>query len=80
MILDRYSFEALWERLTNQDESVLIEAKTCANQIGESVLETISAFANEPSRGGGYIILGAKKSMTNTRLPESMTLIKFNAI
>lgn len=61
MMLDRYSFEDLWERLTNQDESVLIEAKTCANQIGESVLETISAFANEPSRGGGYIILGAKK-------------------
>jgi ATP-dependent DNA helicase RecG len=61
MMLDRYSFEELWERLTNQDESVLIEAKTCANQIGESVLETISAFANEPSRGGGYLILGTKK-------------------
>jgi ATP-dependent DNA helicase RecG len=61
MMLDRYSFEDLWERLTNQDESVLIEAKTCANQIGESVLETISAFANEPSRGGGYLILGTKK-------------------
>ncbi len=61
MMIDRYGFEDLWEKLISQDESVEIEAKTCSNQIGESVLETISAFANEPSRGGGYILLGVKK-------------------
>jgi ATP-dependent DNA helicase RecG len=54
-------FEELWEILTNQDESVLIEAKTCTDKIGKSVLETISAFANEPSKGGGYLMLGVKK-------------------
>jgi ATP-dependent DNA helicase RecG len=34
-----------------------IEAKT-ASQLGESLMETICAFANEPHLGGGYLILG----------------------
>jgi ATP-dependent DNA helicase RecG len=58
---NQHKFEDLWEKLTTEDESVLIEAKTCADSVGESILETISAFANEPDRGGGYIILGVKK-------------------
>jgi ATP-dependent DNA helicase RecG len=58
---NQHSFEDLWEKLTTEDESVLIEAKTCADRVGESILETISAFANEPDRDGGYIILGVKK-------------------
>jgi ATP-dependent DNA helicase RecG len=57
----QYSFTDLWEKLVTEDESVLIEAKTCADRLGASILETISAFANEPSQGGGYILLGVTK-------------------
>src|SRR5438552_2420546 len=50
-------FEALWERLRNSDESVEIEAKR-AEEVGKSIAETVSAFSNEPGRGGGYFLLG----------------------
>ncbi len=55
------SFKELWEKLLDSDESVLIEAKR-ATEIGKSMMETISAFANEPSRGGGYLILGVERA------------------
>ncbi|NEP13669.1 MAG: transcriptional regulator [Symploca sp. SIO2C1] len=55
------TFTELWEKLVSQDESVEIEAKS-ASEIGKSILETVSAFANEPERGGGYLILGVKSS------------------
>lgn len=55
------SFSEIWEKLSSNDESVLIEAKR-ASDIGKSVMETVSAFANEPGRGGGYLILGVEKS------------------
>ena len=51
------TFDELWNRLNEADESVEIEAKT-AQQIGPSVLETVCAFSNEPNRGGGYLLLG----------------------
>ncbi|RAM53317.1 MAG: hypothetical protein C6Y22_01305 [Hapalosiphonaceae cyanobacterium JJU2] len=55
------SFLELWEKLLGNDESVLIEAKR-STEIGKSMMETVSAFANEPGRGGGYLILGIEKS------------------
>lgn len=54
------TFDDIWKRLNNSDESVEIEAKT-AQQIGPSLLETISAFSNEPNCGGGYLLLGVRR-------------------
>ncbi|MBW4541927.1 MAG: putative DNA binding domain-containing protein [Myxacorys chilensis ATA2-1-KO14] len=51
------TFDELWELLTVQDESQQIEAKH-SSEVGKSCWETISAFASEPSMGGGYLILG----------------------
>ena len=53
-----YLFPKLLGRLRERDENRIdIEAKT-ARDLGESALETISAFANEPGRGGGYLLFG----------------------
>lgn len=54
------SFEELWEKLCSADESTEIEAKR-AEEVGKSVLATISAFANEPDRGGGFLLLGTAR-------------------
>lgn len=54
------SFDELWERLQNSEESVEIEAKR-ARDVGSSILETISAYSNEPGRGGGYLLLGIEE-------------------
>ena len=50
----------LFEILNSSDETTSVEAKT-ASQVGKSILETISAFSNEPGLGGGYLFLGAKR-------------------
>ena len=55
------TFDELWEFLTTEDEGVEIEAKKCS-EVGKSCWETISAFSNEPSLGGGYLLLGIKSS------------------
>jgi ATP-dependent DNA helicase RecG len=55
------TFDELWKRLNDLDESVQIEAKA-GEQIGPSMLETISAFANEPGRQGGYLLLGVRRA------------------
>ena len=47
----------LLESLNLLDEHERIEAKR-ASEAGKSILETICAFANEPSLGGGWIMLG----------------------
>lgn len=62
------TFKELWQRLTQGDESVLIEAKK-ASEIGKSVLETISAFSNEPDAGGGYFLLGVT-AKTGSLFPD----------
>lgn len=62
------TFEEVWKRLNDSDESVEIEAKT-AQQIGPSIHETISAFSNEPNRGGGYLLLGVRR-LENTLFNE----------
>jgi len=51
------SAQQLIEELNALDEHVSIEAKT-ASQLGDSVMQSICAFANEPHLGGGYLILG----------------------
>jgi ATP-dependent DNA helicase RecG len=53
------TFDELWEILITEDEGVEIEAKK-GSEVTKSCWETISAFSNEPSLGGGYLILGIK--------------------
>jgi ATP-dependent DNA helicase RecG len=50
----------LLQRLEQFDETNQLEVKT-ASQVGDSLLETICAFANEPHLGGGYILLGVSR-------------------
>ena len=45
-------------RLNDVDESDDIEAKRSSTELGRSAAETISAFANEPGLGGGYLVFG----------------------
>ncbi|MDD3761634.1 MAG: ATP-binding protein [Acidithiobacillus sp.] len=47
----------LLDELNAVDESARIEAKR-ASDMGKSVMETVIAFANEPSLDGGYLLLG----------------------
>lgn len=54
------SAQALLEQLRQFDESDCIEAKR-ASAIGESLLETVCALANEPGLGGGWLLLGVEK-------------------
>ena len=49
--------ENLIDELNSLDESVRIEAKA-ASEIGKSIMETVSAFANEPELDGGYLLFG----------------------
>jgi len=58
--MDLLKFQDLWQSLVEGDESSMIEAKTCS-QLGKSIFETISAFANEPDAGGGYLLLGVSR-------------------
>ncbi len=50
----------LLEQLNELGERPTIEAKT-ASAMGKSVLETVSAFSNEPGLGGGWILLGVSR-------------------
>jgi ATP-dependent DNA helicase RecG len=61
-------FNEIWERLISVDESDTIEAKR-GSDIGDSLLETISAFSNEPELGGDYILLGVAKK-ENALFPD----------
>ncbi|MFN3649341.1 MAG: ATP-binding protein [Armatimonadota bacterium] len=54
------TFRELWQRLNGEDEGTEIEAKH-GSQVGDSALETVSAFSNEPHRGGGYLIFGLRQ-------------------
>lgn len=63
--MDFLEFQELLGMLQNGDESERVEAKKSTDKVGESALETISAFCNEPGLNGGYLVLGLKKSETN---------------
>ena len=54
------TFEELFQQLIELDEHDTIEAKR-ASDLGKSVMETISAFCNEPGMGGGHLLLGVVK-------------------
>jgi len=56
-----YNAKQLFEKLQAGDESVEIEAKR-GREVGKSILETISAFTNEPGAGGGYLLLGVARA------------------
>ncbi len=58
-------FNELFSILQTGDETDRIEAKKAANGVGKSLLETVSALANEPDLGGGYILLGITKNDKN---------------
>lgn len=63
--MDFLEFQELLGMLQNGDESERVEAKKSTDKVGESALETISAFCNEPGLNGGYLVLGLKKNETN---------------
>lgn len=63
--MDFLEFQELLGMLQNGDESERVEAKKSTDKVGDSALETISAFCNEPGLNGGYLVLGLKKSETN---------------
>ena len=56
-----YSAKQLFEKLRAGDESVEIEAKR-GSKVGRSIFETVSAFANEPGRGGGCFLFGVERA------------------
>ena len=64
--MDLLEFQELLGMLQNGDESERIEAKKSTNKVGDSALETISAFSNEPGLNGGYLVLGLKKNEANS--------------
>ncbi len=69
-----YSQDAneLFNMLQYTDETDRIEAKEASHGLGKSFLETVSAFSNELSLGGGYILLGVSKNK-EAREPLSKT-------
>lgn len=60
--------EELLNQLNSCGEDSRIEAKT-GRQIGPSILETVSAFANEPGLDGGWLLLGVSNQENNTLFP-----------
>ena len=58
----------LFEQLNSIDENVRVEAKK-ASEVGKGIMETVCAFANEPSLGGGYLLLGAARTGFRDGLP-----------
>ena len=54
--------ESLWLQLLEEGESDRLEAKEAQGGIGDSIMQSICAFANEPGLGGGYLLLGVRES------------------
>lgn len=62
--MSNHTLDEILERLRLGDESVEIEAKR-GGGIDRSILQTVSAFANEPGRGGGYLLLGVEEDQSS---------------
>lgn len=62
------SIRELIDELNTADEGEALEAKL-SSEIGKSLMETICSMSNEPSMGGGTILLGLSK--------EEMSLFPF---
>ncbi|MCA9141035.1 MAG: putative DNA binding domain-containing protein, partial [Planctomycetales bacterium] len=54
------SFDELWNKLTEGDESTMLEVKR-GSDVGKSILETVSAFSNRTDGNGGYLLLGVDR-------------------
>ena len=67
------TIEEIFIELNELDEHPRIEAKT-STALGESVLETICAYANEPGLGGGYILAGVEQN------PNSLIPMDYRAV
>ncbi|MCH9627433.1 MAG: hypothetical protein S4CHLAM2_10730 [Chlamydiales bacterium] len=63
--MNALGFDELMSILQNNGETERIEAKRTKDSLGKSILETISAFSNEPDLGGGYLVLGLTKNTSN---------------
>jgi ATP-dependent DNA helicase RecG len=59
----------LLDQLRTLDEHSRLEAKK-ASQLGESILETVCAFANEPDLHGGTILLGVERVNEGMLFPD----------
>ena len=59
--MNTLSAQELFRQLQLLDEQSHIEAKR-GSQIGDSVMQTVCAFANEPGLGGGYLLLGVDET------------------
>lgn len=58
----------LLEQLNELDEHQRIEAKACSSrELGESILETVCAYANEPDFDGGYLLLGVTRTRDTSK-------------
>lgn len=50
------------------DESQKLEDKSAKWGLGKSAMETILVFSNEPSLGGGFLILGVEATSAQTQV------------
>jgi ATP-dependent DNA helicase RecG len=58
----------LLAQLNELDEHQRIEAKACSSkELGESILETVCAYANEPDLEGGYLLLGVTRTRDTSK-------------
>lgn len=73
MVTPTLSITELLDRLNQVDESHEIEAKRSESELGRSALETISAFANEPGLGGGYLLFGVAEEGPLAFVPKGVT-------
>ena len=67
-----YTAEELFTILNQQDECDWIEAKG-GRESSHSVMETVCAYANEPSLGGGYILMGVTEDRSSS-FPQYKTV------
>lgn len=70
--MGEYSAQELFTLLNQQDECDWVEAKG-GHESSHSVMETVCAFANEPSLRGGYILLGVAEDKS-TLFPQYRTV------
>ncbi|PZW36967.1 ATP-dependent DNA helicase RecG [Humitalea rosea] len=59
----------LLDQLRSLDENSRLEVKR-GSQVGDSILQTICAFANEPGLGGGTILLGVERTDEGMLFPD----------
>ena len=55
----------VYHELINSSEIQNIEAKRATNSIGDSVMQTVCSFANEPNISCGYLLLGVSEPNEN---------------